>query len=127
MTTEHGTVSHMPILFEQQELQVMLGGASIPINLDDLRQHCVYADYRDSDPTIVHFWMALSSFTNEERMKFVKFVTSCSRPPVLGFKELQPQLCIRRAGTDEDRLPTSSTCVNLLKLPAFSTYQVLRE
>ncbi|ORZ21131.1 hypothetical protein BCR42DRAFT_406881 [Absidia repens] len=114
-------------MFNQQELQVMLGGASIPIDINDLRQHTVYADYRESDPTIQFMWQALSSFTNEERMKFVKFVTSCSRPPILGFKELQPQLCIRRAGTDESRLPTSSTCVNLLKLPAFSTYHGLRE
>ncbi|KAI8331155.1 HECT-domain-containing protein [Chlamydoabsidia padenii] len=114
-------------MFNQQELQVMLGGASIPIDLEDLRQHSVYADYRDTDPTIVYFWQVLTNFTNEERMKFVKFVTSCSRPPVLGFKELQPRLCIRRAGTDESRLPTSSTCVNLLKLPAFSTYQALKE
>ena len=32
-----------------------------------------------------------------------------------GFKELVPNFCIRDAGSDQYRLPTSSTCVNLLK------------
>ena len=33
-----------------------------------------------------------------------------------GFKELVPNFSIRDAGTDQYRLPTSSTCVNLLKV-----------
>lgn len=32
-----------------------------------------------------------------------------------GFKELVPNFAIRDAGSDENRLPTASTCVNLLK------------
>jgi hypothetical protein len=34
----------------------------------------------------------------------------------LGFKELVPNFSIRDAGTDQLRLPTASTCVNLLKV-----------
>jgi hypothetical protein len=33
-----------------------------------------------------------------------------------GFKELIPHFAIRESGPDEHRLPTSSTCVNLLKV-----------
>jgi ubiquitin-protein ligase E3 C len=33
-----------------------------------------------------------------------------------GFKEIVPNFAIRDAGPDELRLPTSSTCVNLLKV-----------
>ncbi|ORE07744.1 HECT-domain-containing protein [Rhizopus microsporus var. microsporus] len=114
-------------MFNEQELQVLLGGASIPIDLADLRANTVLAGYDERDATIQNFWKALESFDNTLRMKFVKFVTSCSRPPLLGFKELVPKFCIRNAGVDDDRLPTSSTCVNLLKLPNFSSYRVLRE
>jgi hypothetical protein len=32
-----------------------------------------------------------------------------------GFKELYPKFAIRDAGADTSRLPTASTCVNLLK------------
>jgi ubiquitin-protein ligase E3 C len=33
-----------------------------------------------------------------------------------GFKQLNPLFAIRDAGSDELRLPTASTCVNLLKV-----------
>ncbi|KAI8083324.1 uncharacterized protein B0P05DRAFT_610573 [Gilbertella persicaria] len=114
-------------MFNQQELQIMLGGASVPIDLADLRAHTVLAGFMDHDATVKNFWRALESFDNPLRMKFVKFVTSCSRPPLLGFKELVPQFCLRNAGLDNDRLPTSSTCVNLLKLPNYSNYEILRQ
>jgi ubiquitin-protein ligase E3 C len=35
------------------------------------------------------------------------------------FQELNPQFGIQNAGSEEDRLPTASTCMNLLKLPQF--------
>ncbi|OAD05313.1 hypothetical protein MUCCIDRAFT_140782 [Mucor lusitanicus CBS 277.49] len=114
-------------MFNQQELQIVLGGASVPIDLNDLRSHTVLAGFMEHDATVKNFWKALESFDNTLRMKFVKFVTSCSRPPLLGFKELVPQFCLRNAGVDQERLPTSSTCVNLLKLPNYPTYQILRE
>ncbi|KAL9543299.1 hypothetical protein MBANPS3_008177 [Mucor bainieri] len=114
-------------MFNQQELQIVLGGASVPIDLSDLRSHTVLAGFMEHDATVKNFWKALESFDNTLRMKFVKFVTSCSRPPLLGFKELVPQFCLRNAGVDQERLPTSSTCVNLLKLPNYPTYQILRE
>lgn len=114
-------------MFNQQELQIVLGGASVPIDLADLRAHTVLAGFMEHDATVKNFWKVLESFDNALRMKFVKFVTSCSRPPLLGFKELVPQFCLRNAGVNDERLPTSSTCVNLLKLPNFSTYEILRE
>lgn len=114
-------------MFNQQELQIVLGGASVPIDLADLRAHTVLAGFMEHDATVKNFWKALESFDNPLRMKFVKFVTSCSRPPLLGFKELVPKFCLRNAGVNDERLPTSSTCVNLLKLPNFSTYEILRE
>ena len=39
-------------------------------------------------------------------------LTAASR----GFKELRPNFAIRDASDDENRLPTASTCVNLLKV-----------
>lgn len=114
-------------MFNQQELQILLGGASVPIDLGDLRVHTVLAGFMEHDATVKNFWKVLEEFDNEQRMKFVKFVTSCSRPPLLGFKELVPQFCLRNAGVNDERLPTSSTCVNLLKLPNFSSYEILRE
>jgi ubiquitin-protein ligase E3 C len=73
------------------------------------------------------FWSVVESFNKAERNQLIKFVTACERPPLLGFSELVPRFAVRSAGDDEGRLPTSSTCVNLLKLPKYSSKQVLRE
>ncbi|KAI3630554.1 hypothetical protein MIR68_011989 [Amoeboaphelidium protococcarum] len=114
-------------LFNEKELHVLISGAQVPIDIQDLRDHTVYDNvYSDSHPTIQMFWRVLQSFSEDEKQAFVKFVTSCSRPPLLGFKELQPQFSIRFAGTDKDRLPTTSTCVNLLKLPPYTDEFTLR-
>jgi ubiquitin-protein ligase E3 C len=103
-------------MFNQQEVQVLIGGANTPIDIADLQQHTNYGGLYDANhPTIVSFWKVVESFDQEQRKSFLRFVTSCSRPPLLGFRELIPNFSIGDAGADEHRLPTSSTCVNFLK------------
>ncbi|THH16719.1 hypothetical protein EW146_g3984 [Bondarzewia mesenterica] len=115
-------------MFNQQELQVLLGGVDSPVDLDDLREHTNYGGlYDDNQQTVVAFWKVVNTFDHEQRRALLRFVTSVGRPPLLGFKELVPNFSIRAAGTDETRLPTSSTCVNLLKLPMYQSEHVLRE
>jgi ubiquitin-protein ligase E3 C len=67
---------------------------------------------------------------------FLKFVTSCSRQPLLGFSQLVPKFGIQRVspfnmGEDPQaaapRLPSAATCMNLLKLPQYDNIQTLRE
>lgn len=38
---------------------------------------------------------AMQEFTPEQQKAFLRFVTSCSRPPLLGFQYLDPKLCIQ--------------------------------
>ncbi|KAJ4469179.1 hypothetical protein C8R41DRAFT_778168 [Lentinula lateritia] len=114
-------------MFNQQELQILLGGVNSPIDLDDLKANTKYGGlYDPNEPTIVAFWNVVNTFDQEQRRALLRFVTSCSRPPLLGFKELVPNFAIRDAGGDQHRLPTSSTCVNLLKLPRYNDERVLR-
>lgn len=42
--------------------------------------------YSADHPVIKVFWRVVEGFTDEEKRKLLKFVTSCSRPPLLGFK-----------------------------------------
>ncbi|KAG6843731.1 hypothetical protein H0H87_001111 [Tephrocybe sp. NHM501043] len=115
-------------MFNQQEIQILLGGVNTPIDFDDLRGHTNYGGlYADDEETIVMFWNVVNTFDQEQRMALLRFVTSCSRPPLLGFKELVPNFSIRDASADQHRLPTSSTCVNLLKLPRYKSEKVLRD
>ena len=41
-------------------------------------------------------------------------------------QDLYPAFCIHHAGKEADRLPTASTCMNLLKLPEFADERTLR-
>lgn len=45
--------------------------------------------WKSSDPEISWFWRALRSFSQEERSRFLMFVTSSSRVPLGGFSQLQ--------------------------------------
>lgn len=42
------------------------------------------------------------------------------------FQELYPAFCIHNGGNDLERLPTASTCMNLLKLPEFCDQHLMR-
>ena len=89
-------------------------------------------------------WAVLNEFEREERALFLKFVTSCSKPPLMGFAHLHPTFtiqCVAGDGNevpsilaffgmgrkDTNRLPTAATCFNLLKLPNFKSKKILRE
>lgn len=111
-------------MFNQQELKVLVGGAEEPVDIDDLRRNVVYGGlYDEEHPTIRMFWRIVKGLDQEKRKGLLRFVTSCGRPPLLGFKELNPKFAIRDAGQDQTRLPTASTCVNLLKVHC-TTYLV---
>jgi ubiquitin-protein ligase E3 C len=44
-------------MFNQQEVQILLGGVNAPIDFDDLRQNTHYGGlYDDNEPTILAFW-----------------------------------------------------------------------
>ncbi|XP_045698199.1 ubiquitin-protein ligase E3B isoform X1 [Phyllostomus hastatus] len=140
-------------MFSTPELQRLISGDNAEIDLEDLKKHTVYyGGFHGSHRVIIWLWDILASdFTPSERAMFLKFVTSCSRPPLLGFAYLKPPFSIRCVEVSDDqdtgdtlgsvlrgfftirkrepggRLPTSSTCFNLLKLPNYSKKSVLRE
>ncbi|KAF9522169.1 HECT-domain-containing protein [Crepidotus variabilis] len=114
-------------MFNQQEVQILIGGVNTPIDIVDLQQHTNYGGLYDAHhPTIQMFWRVVESLDAEQKRSLLRFVTSCSRPPLLGFRELVPNFSIRDAGDDQYRLPTSSTCVNLLKLPRYTNERNLK-
>ena len=120
-------------MFNQSELQTLVGGESGDIDVSDLRRNTLYGglyvigDDNEEHPTIKLFWEVLSKMSNEERQMVLKFVTSTPRAPLLGFSHLNPRFSIRDSSEDQERLPSTSTCVNLLKLPRYSSAQTLRE
>eukprot|EP00039_Didymoeca_costata_P014344 m.230429 g.230429 ORF g.230429 m.230429 type:complete len:174 (+) comp16000_c0_seq1:123-644(+) len=119
------------------------------LNVDDLKRHTHYiGGYTGGHKVISWLWQIVGDMSAEDQGKFLKFITSCSKPPVLGFCTLNPPLTVRaitndsredgyslgssvinffRPGTDTERLPTSSTCFNLLKLPIYKSKKILKQ
>lgn len=119
-------------MFNQSELQRLIGGDSSEIDVEDLRRNTSYSglyaigDDGQEHPTIRFFWDVMRKLKDSERRDVLKYVTSTPRAPLLGFSQLKPQFSIRDGGTDEERLPSTSTCVNLLKLPVYKSAATLR-
>ncbi|KAI9817978.1 MAG: hypothetical protein M1832_004499 [Thelocarpon impressellum] len=120
-------------MFNQSELQTLVGGDSSEIDVADLRDNTLYGgvysigDDQQEHSSVKLFWEVMRTLSDSDRRKVLKFVTSTPRAPLLGFGQLNPRFSIRDAGPDQDRLPTTSTCVNLLKLPRYSSASTLRE
>ncbi|KAE8975711.1 E3 ubiquitin-protein ligase [Phytophthora rubi] len=116
-------------MFNEPELQVLISGKSGKIDVDDLKANARYAGgYYALDKRVAWMWQALASFTPSEQAAFLRFTTSCQRAPSLGFASLTPQFCVQKIPirSDDELLPSSSTCFNTLKLPTYSSYKVLR-
>ena len=110
-------------MFCQGELQLLLAGSTSTIDLvrtrdtgsthsspqSDMRTHASYDGlFATADhPAVGMFWEVVEGLGDEERRALVKFVTSCPRPPLLGFKELRPGFTIRGV-PDVDRLPSAA-------------------
>lgn len=120
-------------MFNEHELQLLISGSVDGFDVDDLRSNTNYAGgYHREHYVIDMFWEILKNFSLENQRKFLKFVTGCSRGPLLGFKYLEPLFCIQRAAgsaSEEalDRLPTSATCMNLLKLPPYRSKEQMEQ
>ncbi|CAK9328904.1 unnamed protein product [Citrullus colocynthis] len=118
-------------MFNEHEFQLLISGSLDSLDVDDLRTHTTYSSgYHKEHYVIEMFWEVIKSFSVENQKKFLKFVTGCSRGPLLGFKYLEPCFCIQRAAGNAneealDRLPTSATCMNLLKLPPYRSKEQL--
>ncbi|XP_008794042.2 E3 ubiquitin-protein ligase UPL7 [Phoenix dactylifera] len=125
-------------LFNANEFNQLLSGGNHDFDVDDLRSNTKYTGgYSDSSRTVKLFWEVVKGFIPIERCMLLKFVTSCSRAPLLGFKHLQPSFTIHKVacdvpiwatigGQDVDRLPSASTCYNTLKLPTYKRSSTLR-
>ena len=83
-------------LFNPKELNALLtGGEGLDVDIEDLRQQTSYkSGYSEYSLVIRSFWRVVAGFTPSEKAALLKFVTSCSRPPLGGFRHLQPPFTI---------------------------------
>lgn len=116
-------------LFHQRELQQLISGRrGLRLDVADLKKHArLVGGIEEGSRTLTLLWEVLDEFSTEDQGRFLQFCTGCSKPPLLGFGSMNPPFSIRgvKEGSilnfivDIDRLPSASTCFNLLKLPLY--------
>ncbi|XP_071997990.1 E3 ubiquitin-protein ligase HACE1 isoform X3 [Engystomops pustulosus] len=78
------------------------------------------------------FWEVVQELTQEERVLLLQFVTGSSRVPHGGFAYIMggsglQNFTIAAVPYTSNLLPTSSTCINMLKLPEYPSKEILKD
>lgn len=83
-------------IFCAPELQILISGSQTGLSVQDLRQYTRYAGgYLSLDVHMTRFWSVFAELSEQDQALLLKFVTSCERPPSLGFASLQPPFTIQ--------------------------------
>jgi ubiquitin-protein ligase E3 A len=106
------------------ELELILCGTQI-LDFHELKIAAVYEEYDKNSETIKYFWEILLDFNEEEKKKFLSFVTGCDRAPIDGLGSLS--ITITNGGNDLNQLPTAHTCFNNLILPDYKDKEKMKK
>ncbi|XP_012497931.1 PREDICTED: E3 ubiquitin-protein ligase TRIP12 [Propithecus coquereli] len=126
-------LSHLQYFYPEELDQLLCGSKADTWDAKTLMECCRPDHGYTHDSRAVKFlFEILSSFDNEQQRLFLQFVTGSPRLPVGGFRSLNPPLTIVRKTFEstenpDDFLPSVMTCVNYLKLPDYSSIEIMRE
>ena len=79
-------------MFDHRELQTLISGTDHDIDVDDMRAntlvHSPSTSVSDAavEDVAARLWRCVKRMTRAQRQALLKFVTGCSRPPLMGFK-----------------------------------------
>ncbi|POM65138.1 HECT E3 ubiquitin ligase [Phytophthora palmivora] len=133
---------HFLQAFNVRELEELLsdrGTGSTMWDRDgiDLREHMVCDHgYTADSRAIANLVSILCELSVDEQRLFIRFVTGANRLPLGGLRNLEPKLTVVRklpetndANSEENDavLPSASTCTNYLKLPDYSTREIMKQ
>ncbi|XP_066454266.1 E3 ubiquitin-protein ligase TRIP12 isoform X3 [Eleutherodactylus coqui] len=126
-------LNHLQYFYPEELDQLLCGSKADPWDVKTLMECCRPDHGYTHDSRAVKFlFEILSSFDHEQQRLFLQFVTGSPRLPVGGFRSLNPPLTIVRKTFEstenpDDFLPSVMTCVNYLKLPDYSSIEIMRE
>ncbi|CAJ0947087.1 unnamed protein product, partial [Mesorhabditis belari] len=85
--------------------------------------------YSRESATVKNFVQMLTEFPPAKRQRFLQFVTGSPRLPHGGFAALSPPLTVvcksTSSGSPDGEFPSAVTCKNYVKLPNYSSYEVM--
>ncbi|KAF3907884.1 hypothetical protein ABW21_db0200826 [Orbilia brochopaga] len=119
--------------FTPDELVMMFGRVQEDWSLEALMDS-IKADhgFNMDSKSVRNLLQVMSEFTLQERREFLQFVTGSPKLPIGGFKNLTPMFTVVCKPSEpplvsDDYLPSVMTCVNYLKLPDYTSVEVLRQ
>lgn len=82
-----------------------------------------------------NFIQFLATLDRKLRQPLIQFLTGCPRLPLGGFGALEPRLTVVQKRPEshqknlsvDDILPSVMTCQNYLKLPEYTTFEILKQ
>ncbi|XP_076442551.1 E3 ubiquitin-protein ligase HECTD1-like isoform X4 [Babylonia areolata] len=116
-------------MFSPMELGSILCGDQAPswTKEDILNYTEPKLGYTRESPGFLRFVNVLSHLSPDERKAFLQFTTGCSSLPPGGLANLHPRLTVvRKVDGNDHSYPSVNTCVHYLKLPEYSTEEILR-
>uniref|UniRef100_A0A1A8MY49 E3 ubiquitin-protein ligase n=1 Tax=Nothobranchius pienaari TaxID=704102 RepID=A0A1A8MY49_9TELE len=116
--------------FSPKEVQMILCGNQTPSwNADDIISYTEpKLGYTRDSPGFQRFIRVLCGMSSDERKAFLQFTTGCSTLPPGGLANLHPRLTIvRKVDATDSSYPSVNTCVHYLKLPEYSSEDIMRE
>jgi hypothetical protein len=120
------------LVFTDEEICRLLRGNLSKLQVEDFKNHVSAAHgYEADSPQISYLFEVISEFCDDDKSLFVKFVTGSRTLPIGGLSVLKPKLTVAMRMMDDVAVdasfPSVMTCANYLKLPPYSTKEVLRE
>ena len=111
-------------ILSPEELELIICGSQV-LDFNELKSACNYEEYTENSETIKYFWEVLLEFNEEEKKKFLSFVTGCDRAPIDGLGSLT--ITISNGGSGTNQLPSAHTCFNNLILPNYKNKELLKK
>ena len=119
---------HLLSLFTWQQLELMVCGRQT-VDLELLQRCTVYGERLSSSHTVVrNFWATMQSFSEAQRVSYLRFVWGRSRLPLTpdGFARRHKLSLLHRSPADA-YLPVAHTCFFSIDLPAYSNRKTMRD
>ncbi|XP_072428176.1 probable E3 ubiquitin-protein ligase HERC1 isoform X3 [Chiloscyllium punctatum] len=114
----------LSLLTERQLEQLVCGMPEV--NVDTLKKVVRYRDIAENHQLLNWLWQTLQEFSNEERVLFLRFVSGRSRLPA-NPADITQKFQIIKVDRPVDGLPTAQTCFFQLRLPPYSSQEVMAE
>ncbi|EEB06843.1 ubiquitin-protein ligase E3 [Schizosaccharomyces japonicus yFS275] len=120
-------------IITSHELSMLFGKVEEDWSFETIAKSIV-ADhgYNMENTTIHNLIEVMSNFSFSEQRDFLQFITGSRKLPIGGFSSLHPALTVVRKLNEppyvpDDYLPSVMTCVNYLKLPEYSSKEILKQ